>query len=81
LSIAALVLAAASHGTFFAFSTFILPALGRLPAPEAVRAMQTINAAVLGSLLIPALVGAPVAMGLAAGCVHRPMPITDSGAC
>ena len=30
-------------GTFFAFSSFIMPALGRVPAEEGIRAMQRIN--------------------------------------
>jgi uncharacterized membrane protein len=30
-------------GVFFAFSTFVMQGLGRLPAPEAARAMQSIN--------------------------------------
>lgn len=30
-------------GVFFAFSSFIMPALGRIPVPEGIRAMQRIN--------------------------------------
>ena len=30
-------------GVFFAFSTFVMPALNRLPAADAIRAMQSIN--------------------------------------
>lgn len=30
-------------GVFFAFSSFIMPALGRIPAAEGIRAMQRIN--------------------------------------
>lgn len=30
-------------GVFFAFSTFVMPGLGRLPARDAARAMQSIN--------------------------------------
>jgi uncharacterized membrane protein len=30
-------------GVFFAFSSFVMPALGRLPAPEGIAAMQSIN--------------------------------------
>ncbi len=30
-------------GVFFAFSSFIMPALGRIPAEEAIRAMKRIN--------------------------------------
>jgi uncharacterized membrane protein len=34
-------------GIFFAFSTFVMTALGRLPAPKSIAAMQSINVAVL----------------------------------
>jgi len=34
-------------GIFFAFSTFVMTALGRLPAPKGIAAMQSINVAVL----------------------------------
>jgi uncharacterized membrane protein len=44
---AALVIAtvgsACVSGALFAFSAFVMPALWRIPAPEAVRAMQSIN--------------------------------------
>ena len=30
-------------GVFFAFSSFVMPALGRIPAEEGIRAMQRIN--------------------------------------
>lgn len=34
-------------GTFFAFSSFIMGALGRLPPAEGISAMQSINVVVL----------------------------------
>jgi uncharacterized membrane protein len=34
-------------GVFFAFSSFVMPALGRLPAAQGVAAMQSINRAAL----------------------------------
>jgi uncharacterized membrane protein len=39
-------------GVFFAFSTFVMRALGRLPAREGIAAMQSINAAVVPSLFL-----------------------------
>lgn len=66
MAIASLVLVAASHGTFFAFSTFILRALGKLPAIDATRAMQSINASVLDSVFIPTFLGAPIAIAITA---------------
>jgi uncharacterized membrane protein len=39
------ICAGLSAGVFFAFSTFVMPALNKLRAPEAIRAMQEINRA------------------------------------
>ena len=36
-------LAAVNAGAFFAFSNFVMAALGRLDEPEGIRAMQQIN--------------------------------------
>jgi uncharacterized membrane protein len=44
-------------GTFFGFSTFIMTALGRLPAPTGVAAMQSINVVVLESWFVRLIVG------------------------
>jgi len=44
-------------GIFFAFSTFIMKALGRVPAPEGIRAMQTINIVVLNPLFLGVFFG------------------------
>lgn len=43
LTIVALVGAGLNGGVFYAFSTFVMQALGRLPARNAVAAMQAIN--------------------------------------
>ena len=43
-------------GVFFGFSTFVMPALNHLPAGDAVRAMQAINATAPRGLALP-LVG------------------------
>jgi len=50
-------------GVFFAFSTFVITALSRLPAEQGVAAMQSINKVILGSLFMP------VFLGTAACCV------------
>jgi len=50
-------------GVFFAFSTFVMTALSRLPAEQGVAAMQSINKVILGSLFMP------VFFGTAACCV------------
>nr|MBA3281491.1 hypothetical protein [Acidimicrobiia bacterium] len=67
---AATVLAAVGSatvgGVFFAFSTFVMPALGRRPASEATAAMQSINAKAVNPLFMGALFGTGMAcVGLA----------------
>lgn len=54
-------------GTFFAFSSFVMPALGRLAPAEGVRAMQSINVVVLNPLFLAVFLGAGVACALLAG--------------
>lgn len=44
-------------GVFLAFSNFVMPALGRLPPAEGVRAMQSINQAVLNRWFLGVLLG------------------------
>jgi uncharacterized membrane protein len=44
-------------GVFFAFSTFVMPALGRLPAPEGIAAMQQINIKAINPWFMGALFG------------------------
>jgi uncharacterized membrane protein len=46
---------------FFAFSTFVMKALGRLPAPQGIAAMQSINITVINPLFMLALVGTALA--------------------
>ena len=50
-------------GCFFAFSTFVMPALARLPAPQGIAAMQSINV----TAITPAFMGA--LFGTGAACV------------
>lgn len=49
--------AAIAAGVFFAFSTFVMAALGRVPAPEGIRAMQEINITVINPWFMTALFG------------------------
>lgn len=44
-------------GVFFAFSTFVMGALARLPAPAGVAAMQSINRVVVNALFLGAFLG------------------------
>ncbi len=48
-------------GLFFAFSTFIMRALGRLPPAQGVAAMNAINAAILTPLFALVFFGTPLA--------------------
>jgi uncharacterized membrane protein len=48
-------------GFFFAFSTCVMPALGRLPAPQAAAAMQTINVVVINPVFMTVLFGTALA--------------------
>lgn len=58
LTLVALVAAAVSAGAFFAFSNFVMPALGRLPAAQGASAMQAVNVAAPSPTFVAAIVGA-----------------------
>lgn len=47
-------------GTYFAFSTFIMTALGRIEAFHAISAMNSINSTILRSLFMPLFFGTTV---------------------
>lgn len=51
-------------GVFFAFSSFVMPALGRVAAPTGILAMQAINRAALSKAFLSAFVGTAVLCGL-----------------
>jgi uncharacterized membrane protein len=53
-------------GLFFAFSTFIMKALGRLPPAAGIAAMNAINAAILRSLFMPVFLGTTLSAALLA---------------
>jgi uncharacterized membrane protein len=44
-------------GIFFAFSTFVMQALGRIPAEQGITAMQSINITVINPLFMLAFLG------------------------
>jgi uncharacterized membrane protein len=48
-------------GVFFAFSTFVMRALGRLPPPQGIAAMQSINIRAVTPLFMSAFLGTGVA--------------------
>lgn len=54
-------------GIFFAFSSFVMQALGRLPPAEGIAAMQSINMAVLRSLFMVVFLGTAALCLLLAG--------------
>jgi uncharacterized membrane protein len=52
-------------GAFFAFSTFVMRALARLPANEGIAAMQSINVVVLNAWFLGVFLGTAALCGLA----------------
>lgn len=60
-----------SAGVFFAFSTFVMAGLARLPPPEGVAAMQAINVTAVTPLFMIALMG-PALLVLAPMTVATP---------
>ena len=70
LTIASAVGAGLAAGVFFAFSTFVMRALTRLPATQGLTAMQSINRAAPNPLFMTALFGTGVtcvALAVSAG--------------
>ena len=60
-------------GVFFAFSTFVMRALGQRPPAEGMAAMQAINVVVINPLFLGAFLGTAVVSLVAATCaVMRP---------
>lgn len=55
--IAALLGSALIGGIFFAFSTFLMKALAKIPVPEGIRAMQSINRVVLNPMFLGVFFG------------------------
>jgi uncharacterized membrane protein len=61
LTLATAVAAGLVGGVFFAFSNFVMRALGRIPAHEGIRAMQEINVTVIHRGFMTALFGTGLA--------------------
>ena len=61
LTVAAAVGCGVVGGVFFAFSTFVMAALRRLPAPQGIAAMQSINVTAVQPPLMLALFGTAAA--------------------
>ncbi|MGH8722014.1 MAG: hypothetical protein ACREU4_08520, partial [Burkholderiales bacterium] len=53
-------------GAFFAFSSFVMRALARLPPAQGIAAMQSINVAVIAPLFMLALFGTGLACAVLA---------------
>jgi uncharacterized membrane protein len=72
LTFAAAVGSALVAGIFFAFSTFVMAALGRIPADQGIRAMQSVNVTVINPLFMLAFMGTgAVCLALIAGAYIR----------
>ena len=64
-----------SGGVFFAFSTFVMPALGKLPAAQGIAAMQTINVEAINAPFMVVLFGSGiVGVGVAGVALARKEP-------
>jgi uncharacterized membrane protein len=63
-------------GLYFAFSTFIMTALGRIEQAQGIAAMNSINSTILGSLFMPFFYGTTLASLILAinGFVRRGEP-------
>ena len=57
MAVLALLGSALIAGVFFAFSSFVMKALARVPAPEGIAAMQSINVVVLNPSFLGAFMG------------------------
>ena len=73
---AALLGSALVGGIFFAFSSFVMKALARLPAEEGMAAMQSINVVVINASFLGAFIGTTLlslgAVGIAIATWGRP---------
>ena len=75
LSFATAVACGLVGGVFFAFSAFVMAALARLPAPQGIAAMQSINVAVINPVFMAAFLGPAVScLALAALALARWTP-------
>src|SRR5712692_11267617 len=58
-------------GVFFAFSAFVMKALARLPAPQGIAAMQSINVTVITPSFMAAFLGTAAACVVLVGAALR----------
>lgn len=73
VSLVALVGSGLIGGVFFAFSSFVMGALARLPAPQGIAAMQSINIVVINPHFLGCFVGtAVVSLGAVVLAILRP---------
>lgn len=79
LLIAASLGSALVAGIFFAFSTFVLQALDRLPPEDAAAAMRAINVTVINPLFFAAFFGT-AGLAVAAVAFHWEQPTVLAGA-
>lgn len=67
LTLAAAIGSGLIAGIFFAFSSFVMPALARLPVPQGIAAMQSINRTVITPSFMALFLGTPLlSVGLVA---------------
>lgn len=69
--VTALLGSALIGGIFFAFSSFVMKALARVPSPEGIAAMQSINVVVLNPSFLGVFVGTAAVSLLVAGLALR----------
>ncbi|PKN57792.1 MAG: hypothetical protein CVU56_09060 [Deltaproteobacteria bacterium HGW-Deltaproteobacteria-14] len=67
--VTAALAAGVAAGCTFVFSNFVMPALGRLPAADAIRAMQAINEKAINPLFLMIFIGTGLA-ATALSAVH-----------
>ncbi len=67
LGLASLLGAALMTGTFYAFSTFVMKALARVPAAEGMASMQSINVVVINRWFLSVFMGTTVLSGILVG--------------
>lgn len=71
-------------GTFFAFSAFVMGALGKLPAPQGIAAMQSINIVVINPVFLGVFMGtaaltAILVLAALLGATSAPLPLIAGG--
>ena len=78
--VAAAIGCAAMGGVFFAFSTFVMPALKRLPPAQGIAAMQSINITAVTPMFMTLLFGtAALCLGLGAQAAIAGRPYVVAG--